>query len=291
MYFKDLSNIKKISKSIERNGISIIKKFVDKKSIFETSKKVEGILNKPHLLKIPYNIKILKKDKHLRQPLRNLKLKLSPKILNKGYKYYSQFTNSIQIKNPLINLPNINETIFDERIINIAKYFLKSNPVIGYVAVGCQFKNKLVENDLNLFHVDDALTVTPKKSRLLKLLIPFHLRNKEKIEYRHLNMKKSKINGADFKKLQYSNESEIPKKFKKFIVKPKVLSRDMFLVDPDNFFHRVDKPRKLRIMLYLVFVKKENYMLFKTRKIKIKKIFFENLSTSQKSFGRYLNLV
>ena len=51
MYFKDLSNIKKISKSIERNGISIIKKFVDKKSIFETSKKVEGILNKPHLLK------------------------------------------------------------------------------------------------------------------------------------------------------------------------------------------------------------------------------------------------
>ena len=65
----------------------------------------------------------------------------------------------------------------------------------------------------------------------------------------------------------------------------------MFLVDPDNFFHRVDKPRKLRIMLYLVLVKKENYMLFKTRKIKIKKTFFENLSTSQKSFGRYLNLV
>ena len=50
MYFKDLSNIKKISKSIERNGISIIKKFVDKKSIFEISKKVEGILNKPHLI-------------------------------------------------------------------------------------------------------------------------------------------------------------------------------------------------------------------------------------------------
>ena len=61
--------------------------------------------------------------------------------------------------------------------------------------------------------------------------------------------------------------------------------------DPDNFFHNAEKPKKLRLMLYLVYIKKNNYMISKTKKIKIKKKYFEKLDNSQKKFAKFLNKI
>ena len=65
----------------------------------------------------------------------------------------------------------------------------------------------------------------------------------------------------------------------------------MLFFDPENFFHNADKPNKLRIMLYIVVVKKNNYILNKTKNIKIKKKHNKNFTESQKRFSKFLSKV
>ena len=72
------------------------------------------------------------------------------------------------------------------------------------------------------------------------------------------------------------------------IIIPKVQSQDILFFDPDNFLHKAKKPNKLRIMLYIVYIKKNNYMIPKTRKIKIKKKHFSQLPNKQKKFAKFL---
>ena len=75
---------------------------------------------------------------------------------------------------------------------------------------------------------------------------------------------------------------------KKKIILPKVYTKDILFFDPDNFLHKAKKPNKLRIMLYIVFIKKNNYMISKTKKIKIKKKCYSLLTSKQKRFAKFL---
>ena len=207
---------------------------------------------------------------------------------------FTDFTsrlNSIEFKDSLINFPEIIKIVFNENAIEVAENFLKSKVYLGYVALRCHFSNNLPVNDFNLFHTDGRNKVTQNKNRLLKFLVPFHLKNNEQIEFGQILFKRNKISSKEFYKLQYSKISKWPPKIKKFFLRPKVFSGDAHFFDPDNFFHNAIKPKKLRVMLYVVYIKNGNYMIDKTKKIKIKKSLFNNLSNKQRSFGKYLNLV
>ena len=270
--------------------------------------KIPKLLNNSNLIKTASNIKEIKKNNlknsnfywlpkkykkifygnQYKQPTGEITAKISNSIMKKGYKYYSKYTNSVEFKDPLINFPEIQKIVFNDKIIETAKKFLKTDPYLGYVAVRCHFKNDLPNIDFNLFHTDGRNKKTKDENKLIKLLVPFHLEKKQKIEFSIINIKRNKIKSEDYYKYQYSKASELPKYLKKKIIKPKVYKKDILFFDPDNFLHNAKKPKKLRIMLYIIFVKKNNYMIPKTKKIKIKKKYFKLFSPRHKKFAKYL---
>jgi len=307
MYFKDSKSSRLVS-SINKHGIAVLKNYLSNGIIETIKNKIPKMLNNLRLIKTPSNILEVKKNNfkndnfywlpkkfnkifegnRYKQPTGEVTVKVSKSILRKGYKYYSKYTNSIEFKDPLINFPEIQKIVFDEKLIETAKKFLKDDPYLGYVAIRCHFKNNLPGIDFNLFHTDGRNKKTKIQNKLLKLLVPFHLENKQKIEFSIIDLKRNLIKNADYYKYQYSRASELPKYLKNRIIKPQVYKKDMLFFDPDNFLHKAKKPNKLRIMLYVVFIKKKNYMIPKTKKIKIKKKHFNFLSSNQKKFAKYL---
>ena len=307
MYFNSIKPLDLVN-SLNKNGIAVLKNYLSNETIETIKKKIPKLLNKSNLIKTASDIKEIKKNNfknsnfywlpkkfnkifhgnQYKQPTGEITTKVSNSIMKKGYKFYSKYANSVEFKDPLVNVPEIQKIVFNEKLIKVAKKFLKTDPYLGYVAVRCHFKNNLPNIDFNLFHTDGRNKKTKDENKLIKLLAPFHLEKKQKIEFSIINVKRNKIKSEDYYKYQYSKASELPKYLKKKIIKPKVYKKDILFFDPDNFLHNAKKPKKLRIMLYIIFVKKNNYMIPKTKKIKIKKKYFRLFSPRQKKFAKYL---
>jgi hypothetical protein len=297
MYFP-IKNCHLINKSLNKNGLTVIKSLIKIKDINNIRKKVKKLLNSPKYLGPAFNVKLASQNQQMQSKLkgvaREINYKLSSSILRKGYKYYSKFTNSIEILNPLLNFSELNNYIFNNDVIAAAKRYLKTNdPKILYVAMRIHFPNNISENDVNFFHCDDRSFFTRNKNKLLKLLIPFHLKKRIKIEFNQLIISKNKMNISKklFQSLQYSKKEDFPKKFRKYFIKPKVRNQDAYFFNPDDFFHNAEKPKNLRIMLYIVFGKDNSYLVKKTKLIKINKKYFKQLPVNQKKFGSLLKTV
>jgi hypothetical protein len=297
MYFP-IKNCNQINKSLNKNGLTVIKSLIKIKDINNIRKKVKKLLNSTKYLGPAFNVKLASQNKQMQSKLkgvtREINYKLSRGILRKGYKYYSKFTNSIEILNPLLNFSELNNYIFNNDVIAAAKRYLKTNdPKILYVAMRIHFPNNIPENDFNFFHCDDRSFFTRNKNKLLKLLIPFHLKKRIKIEFNQLIISKNKMNISKklFQSLQYSKKEDFPKKFRKYFIKPKVRNQDAYFFNPDDFFHNAEKPKNLRIMLYIVFGKDNSYLVKKTKLIKINKKYFKQLPVNQKKFGSLLKTV
>ena len=63
MYFQNLDIQKKILKSLDDNGLAVIKNFIDNKKILDIKKKVKKRLNNINYLKIPSDIKAAIKER------------------------------------------------------------------------------------------------------------------------------------------------------------------------------------------------------------------------------------
>lgn len=257
------------------NNIDLIKKL---------EKKIISKLDKPNLIKTPKIIKNnLYNEKDLRGPLGVLKYNLNKKIIKKGVKFYKNKTNAISFKQPLINFNECLELILNDKVLEKVSLILGKNIKLGYVALSCQMNNKLPENDINFFHTDDHLnTSIIKKNKLIKLTIPISTYKKIHRDYTHIKINKFKINNH---LSQYFSLKEVPMSLKKKIISPKVRNIDGLLFDPDNFYHLARKPkRNIRIMLYIVFIKKGNYLERKAVELKVKKKDFKKLSNKHKKF-------
>ena len=291
-------NYFEISKSLNKNGLSVVRSFLKKEDINNIKIKVKKLLNIPNYLGPAFNVKLISQNIQLKSKLkgiaRELNHQLSKSTLKKGYKYYSKFTNSIEILNPLLNFPKLNDYIFQNNIIAVTKEYLKTrNPKILYVAMRIHFQNNIQENDVNFFHCDDRSFVTKNKNKLLKLLMPFHLKKGIKIEFNQLIIPKNKMNISrrHFNNLQHGQKKDFPKKFKDFFIKPNLKNQDVYFFNPDDFFHNAEKPKTLRIMVYVVLGRKDSYLAKKTCLIKINKKYFKQLSPQLKKFGSLLTKV
>jgi len=316
IYFKNFSEKNYINNCLNRYGVAVMKKLIDKKTMLKVKTKATKFLNQPRMLsaascvypkysdiykKNPNNLKtpnwLPKKYMNifergeLKQPTGEMSKQVDRKELKKGYKHYKNLTNSIEVIDSLINFPEIIKIVFNENGIEVAENFLKSKAYLGYVALRCHFNNNLPVNDFNLMHTDGRTKVTRPSNKLLKILVPFHLKNREQIEFGQMLLKRNKFKNKDYYRLQYTKLSEWPRKLRKLFIRPKVLSRDAYFIDPDDFFHNAAKPKKLRIMLYIVYIKSGSYMTSKTKKVRMKKSSFNKLSNKQKSFGKYITLV
>ena len=188
MYFKHIKSSSLVS-SINKHGIAVLKNYLSNEIIKTIKTKIPKLLNNSNLIKTPSNIREIKKNNfknsnfywlpkkfnkifegnQFKQPTGEIAAKVSNSIIRKGYKYYSKYTNSVEFKDPLINFPEIQKIVFNEKIIETAKKYFKADPYLGYVAIRCHFKNNLPGIDFNLFHTDGRNKKTKSENKLLKL--------------------------------------------------------------------------------------------------------------------------
>ena len=280
-----------LAKKFSKYGYHVIKNINNFELIKNLEKKIISKLDKPNIIKTPKIIKnSLYSKQDFRGPLGKLKHNLSKKLIRKGIKFYKHKTNAISFKQPLINFNECLELILNDKVLENVSLILGNNIRLGYVALSCQMNNKLEENDINFFHTDDHLNKSViKKNKLIKLTIPISTHQKIHKDYTHLKINKFKINNH---LNQYFSLKEMPSNLKKKVISPSVRNIDGLLFDPDNFYHLARKPkRSIRIMLYIVFIKKGNYLEKKASELRINKKDFKKLKKEHKKFLDLLTII
>ena len=293
-------NAAKFSNQICKNGFTVVKNLNDRSLVKKIKLKIIKSLDNASNLEKAVNISkaIEKKIKLRGVMIHQKKIFLTKKEFSEGFKKYSKKTDSVEVKDPLILIPELNNIIFSEKIISICKNFFKSSDVhVLYVALRCHFKNNLSDVGQNFYHLDETYDKTIKSRQILKYSIPFHLnvdKKSDKFEFNLIPIPTHKLiikYGRDIlDKMNYSTLSEL-KPFIKKKSMPDATSGDYIFFDPINFFHSADKPKKLRIMLYVVVGRKSNYIAKKTKKIKMLKDNYSNLSIGQKKFAKLIKKI
>ena len=293
----------KLSGQLKNNGFYILKSFVDQSVIKKIKSQTIKFLNDASCLVKAVNISKLletqKKNKLRGVMIHRKKFFITKKEFTEGYKIYSKKTDSVEIKDPLILMPDLNKLIFSEKIISTSKKFFKSSDIhLLYVAFRCHFKNNLPDAGQNFYHLDETFNKNIKTKQILKFSIPFHLKlNKksDKIEFNLITMHKKMIYkkyGNDFwTKMNYQPLKNLIPDIRKTNFTPEATSGDCIFFDPINFFHNAVKPKKLRIMLYAVVGRKSNYVAKKTKKIKMLKNTYNSLSNDQKNFAKLIKKI
>jgi hypothetical protein len=60
----------------------------------------------------------------------------------------------MSVANPLYNIPEVADILFDDRIVNIAKCYFKSMPAVGTLNLRKSFANNLPDAQTTIFHCD-----------------------------------------------------------------------------------------------------------------------------------------
>ncbi len=248
---------------------------VDEKSCVLLFNQMTKHLKKPKSLIKGINFKYKKKFNHKYPSVRQNKFFLNQADYQKGLKFFSKHTNSVQIKDPLLKFNELNKYIFSQKIYSVLRnYFKDENFYFLYAAIRIHFKNNLPQMDYNFFHLDKTYNSSNKEKNIIKFWIPFSLEKGKKIdcsEFNIISVNKKKISKDLIIKTDYSIKKKLPLSLKKKINTPDIKTGDCLFFDPVNFFHNANKPNNLRVVFYGVAGRKENYIAKKSKFIKISK--------------------
>jgi len=270
-----------INNKLFKLGYTNLKLLVSYEQLKLLNSKITEELNNPSSLMKASNLKKKNINKLLefsaikKKPLINLKnFYLTKKDYEKGFKFFSKRTNSVQIKDPLLKFEELNNVIFSDKIYSILKnYFGDDNFYFLYGAIRLHFDNDLPDVDYNFYHLDKTYNTSARSKQIIKYSIPLTLGKRKKIidcsEFSIITKKIKHISGDLIDKIDYSKKKNLPYHLKKKIHQPKIKSGDCLFFDPVNFFHNASKPKKLRIVFYGVAGRKSNYIAKKTKLIKI----------------------
>ena len=119
IFLKDKINLK----ILKRNGFCILRGVFSKDYINNIN------LDFQNQIKILKNISIPRDLRNKKNNIEEIYLpKLPKKLFNLGENIYRNFTDSIKVKDPLINLPKILEIALNERIISICSNYFGIKP-------------------------------------------------------------------------------------------------------------------------------------------------------------------
>ena len=278
----------KIKEKFDNEGFYILKKFFFKKKLEIIKKKIQIIIeDNNNYLPIKKISAYSKKSKLLKGPNGNLKKNLEKFEIDKGLKNISKKSNSISIRDPLLKIDELNEIIFNNKLIETASYILNSKKIkLGYIKLGIFFENNLPKNCINYFHTDDLNKEIDETKKVCKFSFTLSSNPNTKNEFGILPIKKNKLK---FYK-QYFNASNLQNYLKKKIYYPSLQLGDAVLFDPNNFYHVANKPKKnLRIIFYVEFLGPKNRNLFNN--VKISKSTFKNLDQRKKRLCNHYQLI
>ncbi len=277
-----------LTSQFNNKGFCVINNLFNKKTLFKIKKEIlKKVKTKNNFFPVK-DIKYYEKINHnLRAPNGSLKKNLKNKDLNKGLSHIKYFTNSLSLKNPLINIKYLNNLIYEKRLFNIVNKIFKSKTFyLGYIKVGFFFNNQLPKNCINYFHTDDLKNRSSKDISTIKFSIALNDEDKTKSEFGIIPINKNKLSI----KKQYFLKNEISKKISKKIIHPIISTGDAILFDPINFYHVANKPKKKpRIIIYIEFLRRSKKKIY--NKIKIKKNFYNKLTNENKKISKNFLIV
>ena len=125
-----------LTSQFNNKGFCVINNLFNKKTLFKIKKEIlKKVKTKNNFFPVK-DIKYYEKINHnLRAPNGSLEKNLKNKDLYKGLSHIKYFTNSLSLKNPLINIKYLNNLIY-ERLFNIVNKIFKSAFYLGYIKVG-----------------------------------------------------------------------------------------------------------------------------------------------------------
>jgi len=277
-----------IKNEFKKNGFYILRNFFHKKKLDKLKNKIKSIIkNDKYYLPIK-NISLYSENSNLlKGPNGNLKVNLDKIETAKGLDNISKKSNSISIRDPLINVKELNDIVFSDKLFKVASLVLGSSKIkLGYIKLGIFFNNKLPKNCINYFHTDDLSKKIKKFNEVCKFAFTLSNNSYSKNEFGILPIKKNKLK---FYK-QYFKESNLEKKLQKKLVYPYIKLGDVVLFDPNNFFHVANKPKKkLRIVFYVEFLGPNNKNLFNN--VKIENSIFKKLDPKKKKLCNHYQLI
>jgi len=94
--------------------------------------------------------------------------RLGPAVLKRGVKHWRDRTTHVNVKDPLIHVPEILDIAFDPELLELAGAYLGCPPMVGFVKLTRSFANDLPMFDTEQFHVDGNATT------MLKAFVHLH---------------------------------------------------------------------------------------------------------------------
>lgn len=283
-----MKTLNKIKERFNNNGYYVLFNFFSKKKLGKIKKKIyEVIKDEKNYLPIKDIAAYSKNSRSLKGPNGKLIKNLKKFDIKKGLRNIAKKSNSISIRDPLINIMELNDIVFDNRLIKVASTILDSPKIkLGYIKLGVFFDNQLPRNCINYFHTDDLSKKINKLNKSCKFSFTLSSNSKRKNEFGILPIKKNKLK---FYK-QYFKAEFLSSELQKKIVYPSLNLGDAVLFDPNNFFHIANKPKNnLRIIFYIeFFVPKTKFL---SSNVKIKNKIFQNLDANKKKLCRHYQLI
>lgn len=151
------SNIKKITgidktylNDLNLNGFCKIKGLFSSDLIDNLRNNFQTQINSLSNISIPRDLKNKTKD------IENIYIeKLDQKTFESGEKIFRNHTDSIKLKDPLINLPESINIALDEKIVSICENYFGCTPYLTFLKCVKTYANNLDDFDTQHFHIDE----------------------------------------------------------------------------------------------------------------------------------------
>ncbi|MDC0427707.1 phytanoyl-CoA dioxygenase family protein [Candidatus Pelagibacter sp.] len=145
---------------LNQNGFCVLKGVFSKKYIDEHRSDFQKQIRLLKNISIPRDLtKQTKKKEEIFLP------KIKKNLFDLGEKKFKNYTDSIKIKDPLINLPRFLDIVLNKRIISICSNYFGYKPYLTFLKCFKSYANNLSAHDTQHFHIDES------SIKLLKVFI------------------------------------------------------------------------------------------------------------------------
>lgn len=163
---KKLSNTdKKNLQNLKNNGFCVLKGVFQKKFINEINLEFQKCIKNLIYISLPRDLRFKKKI-DINKNIENIhNKKLQKKVFFMGEKKFRNYTDSVKLKDPLVNIKKIIECSLNKRLIALTSNYFGCIPYLTYAKCVKTYKNKIENHDTQHFHIDE------NSVKLLKIFI------------------------------------------------------------------------------------------------------------------------
>jgi hypothetical protein len=218
---------------LKKNGYCILKNVFSKKLINDLNFKFQAQIKNLDNISIPRDLR--KRKKNIESIYSS---KIDKDIFISGEKKFRNFTDSIKLKDPLINLPELIDCSLNKRIISMCSNYFDCIPYLTFLKCVKTYKNKIKEHDTQHFHIDE------NSVKLLKVFIYLNdVNSKQDGPFYYVQKSFKNINKKWGQNARW-NESYLKKIYGKKNFIPILAKRGDVIIANTVAFHRGIKPMK-----------------------------------------------